>query len=356
MLFHAAAASLLLTGVSVLAQDPTGDFDSIFKPTENQTIQAGSSVVIEWSILNTKDYGDAKVDIEVLGGKSSDTLVPLGTIASGVENSDLKYKWQVNSSLGDDKQYGIRILLSSDKKIHQYSPKFVIKKAASSDRATDTTASTGTAQSTKSDSSSSASTATSTSHDTNFIANESASTSQITSSTTSPKPSSGAGSAAKIHTLALAVISWLFVALSTLTVRARARCLWSYGAQRPIAATTDTYGAQDLLSAPRPHTHGTGTRLGDPVEGVSLAEVFAGAALGSVEPLRLGSAKSNIGHSGQTTPSPPCTTLSAAALGGHARLLQPAEARYAALLTAVAGDLAQPFLGLCEEVFDDPLY
>lgn len=41
--------------------------------------------------------------------------------------------------------------------------------------------------------------------------------------------------------------------------------------------------------------HGTGTKLGDPIEATALAEVF-GAGRSSSCPLRLGSAKSNVGH------------------------------------------------------------
>ena len=41
--------------------------------------------------------------------------------------------------------------------------------------------------------------------------------------------------------------------------------------------------------------HGTGTKLGDPIEGTALAEVFGGSHT-SEEPLWVGSAKSNLGH------------------------------------------------------------
>ncbi|OJZ80854.1 hypothetical protein ASPFODRAFT_107916, partial [Aspergillus luchuensis CBS 106.47] len=41
--------------------------------------------------------------------------------------------------------------------------------------------------------------------------------------------------------------------------------------------------------------HGTATKLGDPIEGTALAEVFSNRSL-SLEPLWVGSAKSNLGH------------------------------------------------------------
>ncbi|MER7833796.1 amino acid adenylation domain-containing protein [Streptomyces sp. NPDC095602] len=64
--------------------------------------------------------------------------------------------------------------------------------------------------------------------------------------------------------------------------------------QRVIRAALGASGLQpddiDYLEA-----HGTGTKLGDPIEGTALAEVFGGSHSGR-EPLWVGSAKSNLGH------------------------------------------------------------
>ncbi|CAL9558109.1 D-alanine--D-alanyl carrier protein ligase [Streptomyces sp. enrichment culture] len=64
--------------------------------------------------------------------------------------------------------------------------------------------------------------------------------------------------------------------------------------QRVIRAALSASGLQpddiDYLEA-----HGTGTKLGDPIEGTALAEVFGGSRSGD-EPLWVGSAKSNLGH------------------------------------------------------------
>ncbi|WP_274563534.1 polyketide synthase [Streptomyces spiramyceticus] len=64
--------------------------------------------------------------------------------------------------------------------------------------------------------------------------------------------------------------------------------------QRVIRAALAASGLQpddiDYLEA-----HGTGTKLGDPIEGTALAEVFGGSHSNEV-PLWVGSAKSNLGH------------------------------------------------------------
>jgi amino acid adenylation domain-containing protein/thioester reductase-like protein len=58
-----------------------------------------------------------------------------------------------------------------------------------------------------------------------------------------------------------------------------------------LAASGLRPGDVDYIEA-----HGTGTRLGDPIEGVALDEVFRGSRPLTGEPLWVGSAKSNIGH------------------------------------------------------------
>ncbi|KZF26938.1 nonribosomal peptide synthetase 7 [Xylona heveae TC161] len=58
-----------------------------------------------------------------------------------------------------------------------------------------------------------------------------------------------------------------------------------------LAASGLTPGEIDYIEA-----HGTGTKLGDPIEGVALAAVFGGSRPAEAEPLWIGSAKSNVGH------------------------------------------------------------
>lgn len=80
MHFKFTAAALLATAASVFGQ--TYDFDSIVKPTVDQVVQAGSTVEIAWTIFNEAKYKNVNVDIQVLGGKSFNTLQDPKTIAS----------------------------------------------------------------------------------------------------------------------------------------------------------------------------------------------------------------------------------------------------------------------------------
>lgn len=74
-------------------------------------------------------------------------------LPAGVNNSDLKFEWKVDSSLGSEKQYGLRILLSTDKDSYQWSERFTIKKAeGGSSNSADTSSTTMSVSGTKSDS------------------------------------------------------------------------------------------------------------------------------------------------------------------------------------------------------------
>lgn len=61
--------------------------------------------------------------------------------------------------------------------------------------------------------------------------------------------------------------------------------------QRALAVSGLQPGDIDLVEA-----HGTGTKLGDPIEGKALADVFRNSRPVTSEPLWVGSAKSNVGH------------------------------------------------------------
>lgn len=74
------AAALLAFAASILAQQSATDgFDPIYKPEKDQNVPAGKVFEIIWEVAD--QYKDLKVDIELLGGKDPNTLVPLGKIA-----------------------------------------------------------------------------------------------------------------------------------------------------------------------------------------------------------------------------------------------------------------------------------
>lgn len=75
------AAAFLAFAAAVVAQkNPTDGFDPITKPAKDQTVDAGKPFEITWEVAD--QYKDLKVDIELLGGKDPNTLVPVGKIAS----------------------------------------------------------------------------------------------------------------------------------------------------------------------------------------------------------------------------------------------------------------------------------
>lgn len=122
------AAAFLAFAAAVVAQkNPTDGFDPITKPAKDQTVDAGKPFEITWEVAD--QYKDLKVDIELLGGKDPNTLVPVGKIATGIDNAAGKYSWDVDSKLGKDAKYGLSISNSANPDVFQYSFPFNIKAA-----------------------------------------------------------------------------------------------------------------------------------------------------------------------------------------------------------------------------------
>ncbi|VUC37939.1 unnamed protein product [Clonostachys rosea] len=140
MRFFTAASAVLAFAASALAQ--TADFDPIYSPAEGTSVQAGQPFKVTWSA--PAKYQSGTVSISLIGGADANTLVPISTIATGVQNSALSYTWNVDSTLGDKAAYGLVFRWEADTSIYQYSQRFSIKAAAvvsSSAAAVSTTAS-----------------------------------------------------------------------------------------------------------------------------------------------------------------------------------------------------------------------
>lgn len=141
MRFSLSVSAVLAMAVSVLAAEPTFDFDPVTKPDKNQVINAGSTFEITWDSI--AKYDEETISIELIGGATQGTQIPKGVIASGVKNSAGKYSWSVDAALGDDKVYGLTLRSEKNKDLFQYSNPFQIKasdnKPSGSQSGSDTT-------------------------------------------------------------------------------------------------------------------------------------------------------------------------------------------------------------------------
>jgi hypothetical protein len=118
--------AILAMATSVLAQTP--DFNPIYKPEKESTINAGSTFEITWEA--PAKYAQSTVSIHLIGGVDQDHQVPLLDIASGIQNSANKYSWTVAADLGKAAVYGLIIRDESNPEVFQYSNPFHIKASA----------------------------------------------------------------------------------------------------------------------------------------------------------------------------------------------------------------------------------
>jgi hypothetical protein len=123
MRFFAAASAALAFAASALAQ--TSSFNPVYLPAEDQTIQAGEPFTVTWKA--PAEYRAGTVTISLIGGADQNTLVPLGDIATGVDNSLESYTWNVDAALGKDATYGLVFKWEANLSIYQYSMRFHIE-------------------------------------------------------------------------------------------------------------------------------------------------------------------------------------------------------------------------------------
>ncbi|ROW00108.1 hypothetical protein VSDG_03604 [Cytospora chrysosperma] len=119
------AATFLAWVSAVVAQ--TAGFDAVLTPTKDEVVTAGSTYTITWDYSST--YAGT-VSIQILEGATPTTLQLGEVIASGIDNSLGQYSWTVDSALGDDATYGLKIIYGNNAEIFQYSNPFQIAKAA----------------------------------------------------------------------------------------------------------------------------------------------------------------------------------------------------------------------------------
>jgi hypothetical protein len=134
MQFTITAATLLAWVSAALAQ--TSGFDPIILPAKDESVAAGSTYTVKWDY--SADYAGT-VSIQLLQGATPSTLQLGPVVASGVQNSAGSFAWAVDSSLGADATYGLKITYDSKPEIFQYSFPFHIAKGAASAAAPATT-------------------------------------------------------------------------------------------------------------------------------------------------------------------------------------------------------------------------
>ncbi|KAL1855277.1 hypothetical protein Daus18300_011183 [Diaporthe australafricana] len=128
------AATLLAWVSAALAQ--TAGFDAISLPAQDESVPAGSTYTVKWDYSAT--YAGT-VSIQLLQGADPATLQLGPVVASGLDNSAGSYAWAVDSTLGADATYGLKITYDSNPEIFQYSFPFHIAKGTVSSAAAATT-------------------------------------------------------------------------------------------------------------------------------------------------------------------------------------------------------------------------
>ncbi|KAH7328918.1 Ser-Thr-rich glycosyl-phosphatidyl-inositol-anchored membrane family-domain-containing protein [Stachybotrys elegans] len=115
-------SAFLAMAASVLAQ--TADFNPVYTPLENEVIPAGTTYEVTWDAPAA--YADGTITITLIGGATQGSQVPIQQIAAGIPNSQEKFSWTVEPSLGAAAVYGLKFSLDSNPDVFQYSMPFSI--------------------------------------------------------------------------------------------------------------------------------------------------------------------------------------------------------------------------------------
>lgn len=125
MLFSLPVAVALAMASSAFAQ--TQRFNPIDHPKAGQVVVAGSVMPIEWMAPPEFSKPEDKVCLVLMAGETNLTLTDKKPISCGIQSSANVFRWNVGAELGNEKVYGIRMELESDKQVFQYSYAFAIQ-------------------------------------------------------------------------------------------------------------------------------------------------------------------------------------------------------------------------------------